>query len=59
MTARRALAVAWLVAAVAAPATLLGGFLGARLASRIPTPPLRALIVAFGMAVSVYLFARI
>ncbi len=49
----------WLLVAVAAPATLLGGFLGAKLARRIPTRPLRIFIVAFGLAVSVYLFTRI
>ena len=48
----------WLVVAVAAPATLVGGFLGARLATRIPTTPLRVLIVTFGLLVAVYLFVR-
>ncbi|MGY1730549.1 sulfite exporter TauE/SafE family protein [Geodermatophilus sp. SYSU D01045] len=51
--------VAWQVVAVAAPASLVGGFLGARVASRIPATPLRVLIVVFGVAVSVYLFTRI
>ena len=50
--------VQWLVVAVAAPASLLGGFLGARVATRIPATPLRVLIVTFGVAVSVYLFLR-
>ena len=45
----------WAVVAVAAPASLLGGFLGARVATRIPTTPLRAMIVSFGFAVSIYL----
>jgi hypothetical protein len=49
----------WGVVAVAAPASLVGGFLGARLATRIPTTPLRVFIVCFGVAVSVYLFLRI
>jgi uncharacterized protein len=49
----------WLVVAVAAPATLLGGFLGARVATRIPTTPLRILIVTFGLLVAVYLFVRV
>ncbi|WP_040336814.1 sulfite exporter TauE/SafE family protein [Candidatus Blastococcus massiliensis] len=49
----------WGVVAVAAPAGLLGGFVGARIATRIPTAPLRAFIVCFGVAVSVYLFLRI
>ncbi|TFV51915.1 sulfite exporter TauE/SafE family protein [Blastococcus sp. TF02A-35] len=48
----------WLVVAVAAPASLLGGFLGARIATRIPVAPLRVLIVLFAVAVSAYLFAR-
>jgi uncharacterized protein len=47
----------WLVVAVAAPASLLGGFLGARIATRIPATALRVLIVVFGVAVSVYLYA--
>jgi uncharacterized protein len=49
----------WQVVAVAAPASLVGGFAGARIASRIPATPLRVLIVVFGVAVSVYLFTRI
>jgi uncharacterized membrane protein YfcA len=48
----------WLVVAVAAPASLIGGFLGARIATRIPATPLRILIVAFGVAVSIYLYLR-
>jgi uncharacterized membrane protein YfcA len=49
----------WVVVAVAAPAALVGGFLGARIATRIPTTPLRIFIVCFGVAVSIYLFVRI
>jgi uncharacterized membrane protein YfcA len=49
----------WGVVAVAAPASLLGGFLGARIARRIPTTPLRIFIVTFGVAVAIYLFVRI
>ena len=48
----------WLVVAVAAPASLLGGFVGARIATRIPTTPLRIFIVTFGVAVTIYLFLR-
>nr|WP_204332638.1 sulfite exporter TauE/SafE family protein [Geodermatophilus sabuli] len=48
----------WLVVAVAAPASLLGGFVGARVATRIPAGPLRVLIVGFGTVVAVYLFLR-
>jgi uncharacterized protein len=49
----------WDVVAVAAPVNLLGGFLGARIATRIPATPLRVLIVVFGVAVSVYLFLQV
>ena len=49
----------WAVVAVAAPASLVGGFAGARLATRIPAAPLRAVIVTVGVAVSVYLFLRL
>jgi uncharacterized membrane protein YfcA len=48
----------WLVVAVAAPASLLGGFLGAKVATRIPATPLRIFIVVFGIAVGDYLFLR-
>jgi uncharacterized protein len=48
----------WLVVAVAAPASLLGGFAGARIATKIPPTPLRVLIVVFGVGVSIYLFVR-
>lgn len=51
--------VEWTVVAVAAPASLVGGFLGAKIATRIPTTPLRVFIVCFGVAVSIYLFLRI
>ncbi len=49
----------WLLVAVCAPASLVGGFLGARVASRIPSNPLRVFIVVFGVAVAVYLFLRL
>lgn len=49
----------WTVVAVAAPASLIGGFLGARIATRIPTTPLRIFIVTFGVAVAIYLFVRV
>jgi uncharacterized membrane protein YfcA len=48
----------WGVVAVAAPLSLLGGFVGARIATRIPSTPLRVFIVTFGVAVSIYLFLR-
>jgi len=50
--------VAWEYVAVCAPASLVGGFLGAKVATRIPSTPLRVLIVVFGVAVSIYLFLR-
>ncbi|MCW2677979.1 MAG: Permease [Modestobacter sp.] len=50
--------VSWLYVAVCAPASLLGGFLGAKVATRIPSTPLRVLIVVFGVSVAVYLFFR-
>jgi hypothetical protein len=49
----------WQVVAVAAPASLAGGFAGARVAGRIPATPLRVLIVVFGLAVSAYLATRV
>jgi uncharacterized membrane protein YfcA len=48
----------WAVVAVCAPASLVGGFLGAKVATRIPTTPLRAFIVVFGVAVAVFLYLR-
>ena len=48
----------WAVVAVCAPASLVGGFLGAKVATRIPTTPLRVLIVVFGVTVAVYLYVR-
>jgi uncharacterized membrane protein YfcA len=50
--------VEWAYVAVCAPASLVGGFLGAKVATRIPSTPLRVLIVVFGVAVSIYLFLR-
>jgi uncharacterized membrane protein YfcA len=44
--------------AVLAPATLAGGYLGARLARRLPAPVLRTLIVSFGLVVGGYLLYR-
>jgi uncharacterized protein len=49
----------WLVVAIAAPASLVGGFVGARIATRIPVRPLRIFIVIFGVAVAIYLFLRV
>lgn len=48
----------WPAAAVAAPATLLGGYLGARLARHIQDGALRTAIVVYGLVVSGYLFLK-
>jgi uncharacterized membrane protein YfcA len=48
----------WAAVAVVAPATVVGGYLGARLARRLPARVLRAVIVTFGSAVGVYLLIR-
>ncbi|MEU8660416.1 sulfite exporter TauE/SafE family protein [Actinoplanes philippinensis] len=45
----------WAVVAVLAPGTIAGGFLGARLARRLPAPILRWTIVAFAVVVAVIL----
>jgi len=50
--------VQWTAVAVAAPATLVGGYIGARLALRVNDAHLRYAIVAFAVAVAVVLFAR-
>jgi len=48
----------WADVAVLAPATITGGYLGARLARRLPAPVLRTLIVAFAAVVGVVLLVR-
>ncbi|HEY2724417.1 MAG TPA: sulfite exporter TauE/SafE family protein [Pseudonocardiaceae bacterium] len=48
----------WLIAALLAPSTLLGGFLGAKLAGKLPAPVLRATVVVVGLVVAVYLFVK-
>jgi uncharacterized membrane protein YfcA len=48
----------WAAAAIVAPATLVGGYAGARLARRLPNRVLRALIVSIGLAVGVVLLVR-
>ncbi len=45
----------WLAVALLAPTTLVGGFLGAMLARRLPENVLRWAVVALGVAVSIYL----
>ncbi len=48
----------WLAVALLAPATLVGGFIGAKLAGRLSAAALRIAVVAVGLAVSIYLFVR-
>lgn len=48
----------WLVVALAAPSTLLGGYVGARVARRINETALRWSVVALAVGVSSYLFAH-
>ncbi|CAN5755889.1 sulfite exporter TauE/SafE family protein [soil metagenome] len=50
--------VQWAYVAVAAPSTLLGGFLGAKVAKRLDERILRASVVGFGIIVSIYLLVR-
>ena len=47
--------VQWLAVAVSAPACLLGGYLGARIARRLNATVLRAVVVVFGIAVGIAL----
>ncbi|ADD44601.1 sulfite exporter TauE/SafE family protein [Stackebrandtia nassauensis] len=46
----------WLAVAIVAPSSLVGGYLGARLARRMPQKVLRAAIVTFGLVIGVYLY---
>jgi hypothetical protein len=48
----------WVSVAVLAPATLTGGYVGARVARKLPTAVLRWSIVAFGVGVGVVLLLR-
>jgi uncharacterized membrane protein YfcA len=48
----------WAAVAVVAPATILGGYLGARLARRLPARILRSTVVGVGAVISVYLLVR-
>ena len=50
--------VAWPAVAVLALASLAGGYLGARLASRVPSGLLRGSVVGYGVVVSVVLLVR-
>lgn len=48
----------WAAVAVLVPATLAGGYAGARLVTRLPAPLLRALIVTVGTVVGVIFLVR-
>ncbi|AGL18880.1 sulfite exporter TauE/SafE family protein [Actinoplanes sp. N902-109] len=48
----------WAAVGVLAPATIIGGFVGARLARRLPSHILRYLIITFGTVVGVILLVR-
>ncbi|MBM0257594.1 sulfite exporter TauE/SafE family protein [Micromonospora sp. 4G55] len=48
----------WAAVAVVAPATLVGGYVGARLVRRLPPVLLKMLIVAFGTVIGLYLLWR-
>ncbi|GAA2522485.1 sulfite exporter TauE/SafE family protein [Winogradskya humida] len=48
----------WAVVAVLAPATIIGGFVGAKVARRLPAPVLRWLIITFGTVVGIILLVR-
>lgn len=48
----------WMAVAVVAPASLLGGYAGGRLARRLSPDVLRTTIVAFGIAVATWLALR-
>ncbi|SBT48879.1 sulfite exporter TauE/SafE family protein [Micromonospora narathiwatensis] len=48
----------WASAVVVAPATVAGGYLGARLVRRLPAMVLKTVIVVFGTAIGLYLLWR-
>jgi uncharacterized protein len=48
----------WAAVAILAPATIVGGYVGARLARRMPAPILRAVIVTLGFTVGLYLLVQ-
>ncbi|GLY20805.1 sulfite exporter TauE/SafE family protein [Micromonospora sp. NBRC 101691] len=48
----------WAAVAVVAPATLVGGYVGARLVRRLPPVVLKSLIVVFGTVIGGYLLHR-
>jgi uncharacterized membrane protein YfcA len=51
--------VAWPATLVMLAGAVAGGFLGARLAGRIPAPALRAVVVAIGTMLTAWYFWRL
>lgn len=50
--------VAWMAVAIIAPASVMGGFWGARLAQRLDDRTLRVGIVSYGLVAATWLFSR-
>ena len=50
--------VEWAAAGVMAVAALVGGYLGARTATRMPVPVFRAVVLVIGLAAAIGLFLR-
>ena len=48
----------WTAVLIAAPATLIGGYVGARIARHVNETALRWSVVSLGVAISVYLFVK-
>jgi uncharacterized membrane protein YfcA len=48
----------WLAVAVLAPATIVGGYVGARIVRRLPSAVLKAVIVTFGTVICAVLLLR-
>jgi uncharacterized membrane protein YfcA len=48
----------WVAVAIIAPAALVGGFAGGRIARRLDDKLLRKVVVVFGIAVAIFLFVR-
>ena len=48
----------WVAVAIIAPAALVGGFAGGRIARRLDDKLLRKVVVVFGIAVAILLFVR-
>jgi uncharacterized membrane protein YfcA len=48
----------WVDVAILAPATVVGGYVGARLARRLPAPVLRTIIVTLGFSVGIVLLVE-